>query len=524
MLIDIQTRDNGIVIFNLSGDILRSSALRDLEQACLTLRAQGRRAIVLNLVRMRRVSLSGLAALIELVARQRETDIAFCALPDNIKRKLANSGLDRGLAIYENIEAALIAPQIRKHSLSRTKAVVLCAGKGTRVAPLSLDTPKPMLDILGRPVLHHLLQHLANFGIGEVVLNPGHLGPQIIDYMRNTLLPDQSVQFANEGSYHDGQWQSTPIGSASTLVRLDRQNSAFSEPFIVLCGDALIDLDLAEMMRQHIKNGVDVTMAAQTVSPEETHKYGMIVANDDGRISGFEEKPKPGMSTSTLANTGIYIFNPQVLKLLPDRDGLDIACDLLPAVLASGGTMQTFTPEFSWTDIGTISAYVQALRQGLRGTLSHITPVGKEIRTGVWCAPGAWISPRADITGPCYVGRDSIVDAGAKLTGPTIIGQSVLIEGRTLLSGCVVQDKTHVQKGAWAQNMILHGHWALSHIPNAVARSQATDSDPQNAEHIASDAIAQETSDETAAGDILAPMDRVVPLQVDNVLLAHRLA
>lgn len=494
MLIDIQTRDDGIVVLNLSGDILRSNALKDLENACNNMMAQGRQAIVLNLARMRRITLSGLAALIELVARQRSMEISLCALPENVKRKLTNSGLDRGLVVFDTLDSALAAPQFRQFSLSNTKAVVLCAGQGTRVAPISTMTPKPMLDILGRPVLQHILDHLNSFGIRDVALNPGHLGAQIIDHIRSSPLPGQSVLFANEGHMQNGQWQANPIGSASTLQQMQRRNAAFSDNFIVLCGDALIDLDLAAMMRQHIQSGADVTIAAQTVAEADTHKYGIIVADDGGRITSFEEKPLPGTASSTLANTGIYIFKPQVLDLLPDAPGLDIACDLLPSVQASGGRMHVFAPEFSWTDIGSIPDYVSALRQALKADLPNIRPVGKEVRPGVWCAQGSWVSPRADISGPCYVGPNSIVDAGAKLTGTTVIGRNALIDGKTLLSNSIVMDQTHVQSGAWAQNMVLHSDWSVDH------------------------------SQTFSASAVLEPIDRISPVMVDNILLQHRLA
>lgn len=494
MMIDIQTHDDGIVVFNISGDILRSNALRDLETACNNLMAQGRSAVVLNLARMRRVTLSGLAALIELVARQRNMEISLCALPENVKHKLTNCGLDRGLMIFDTLESALSAPHFKQFSLSNTKAVVLCAGKGTRLAPLSTETPKPMLDIMGRPVLHHILDHIHSFGIRDVALNPGHLGSQIIDYTRNSPLPGQSILFANEGSLQNGQWLANPIGSASTLQQMQRRNAAFSESFVVLCGDALVDIDLAAMMRHHVQTGADVTIAAQTVAEQDTHKYGIIVANNNGRITDFQEKPVSGTAKSCLANTGIYIFKPKVLNFLPDELGLDIACDLLPAIQARGGRMQSFVSDFSWTDIGSVPCYISALRQSLAGNLPHIKPVGKEVRPGVWCAPGAWVSPRADITGTCYVGADSIVDANAKLTGSMVIGRNVLIDGKTLLSNSLIMDQTHVQSGAWAQNMILHSDWSLDH------------GQPLNAQKI------------------LAPIDRIAPIMVDNAPLQHRLA
>lgn len=463
MLIDVTPLDNGLAVVALSGRLGYASALRNLTEIVADLEARGRRGILLDHGKVSRVSMAGLGALIELVARHPQIDFGCCALPGTMQAALKKSGLDRGLHLYDSVEAACEDPRFRVRSLRGVRAVLLCAGKGSRVAPLTEVVPKPMLDVAGRPALQHIMDHLGRFGVREVILNPGHLGPQIIDHIRANPDPDRGVFFAKEGRGGARNWQSDPIGSASTLRRLHRDHAAFSEDVIVLCGDALIDLDMTQMMRAHRRCGADVTIAALPVPAEEVHKYGMIETGPEGVVHRFVEKPGPGVTDSRLANTGIYIFRPEVFDLLPDTTGLDIACDLLPAVMRAGGTVQVHAAPFSWIDIGCGRDYARAVQLALSGAVPGLVPTGREIRPGVWAAEGAEVSSRARITGPCHIGAGARVAAGATLEGVCSIGAGAVIEARSLLRDSIVMPQTRVGPGAWAEGMILHGDWAVAH-------------------------------------------------------------
>jgi mannose-1-phosphate guanylyltransferase len=463
MLINTTLHEEGSAILKISGGLVRSSDLHGLGDSCRQLAAQGRRCILIDLGASGRVNMAGLAALVELAALNAELHLAYCALPAPALRKLKASGLDRGLALFDTAEEALASPEFRRNSLRNARAVLLCAGRGSRIAPLSDVTPKPMLDIAGRPVLDRIMAHLGSFGIRDILLNPGHLGPQITGHFQQNRPGGTSLFFVNEGSMSSGSWQARPIGSASTLKRMQSRHTAFAEPFFVLCGDALIDLDLAAMMETHRSSGADVTIAAQTVAPQDTHKYGMIETTRRGRITQFLEKPAPGQTDSQLANTGIYILSPRVLDLIPDQDGLDIGSDLLPLVLGAGRHMQVHDAPFSWTDIGCGRDYAHASAQALSGALPDVVPEGREVRPGLWCGAGAQISPRARIEGPCHVGPGARIGPGVRLKGPCSVGAGAVIEPNCVLENCFVLPDTHIARGVWGQHLVLHAEWSFDH-------------------------------------------------------------
>ncbi len=464
MLITTELLHDGLVVLKLSGRIVYSSSLHSMQDTVSRLVGQGRRGILMDFTRVQKVNMAGLAALVELIARHPKVEIAFCALPDKILKFVKKSGLDRGLRLYPDVETAQSAPEFKAYALTDTKAVLLCAGKGSRVAPLTDVVPKPMLDVAGRPTLHRILDHLGQFGLCDVILNPGHLGYQVIDYFQNAVLPDYNISFSNEGQGSADTWSADPIGSASTLKRLQTRNAAFSSDFLVLCGDALIDLDLADMMHAHQTSGADVTIAAMTVDEADVHKYGIIETDSAGAIHSFVEKPASGITKSRLANTGIYIFSPRVLDLISDEPDQDIACDLLPKVLAAHYSMQAYSKPFSWIDIGCGRDFALANQLCLAGRTPSYDPVGQRNGTKpIWTSSEAYVANRAKITGRCHVGQGAKVEAGAHIEGLSCIGAGAVVEGGTVLRNCIVMPNTHVGRGVWAENMIIHSDWAVDH-------------------------------------------------------------
>lgn len=463
MLIQTDLWDDGQAVLRISGPLIRTAAMHSLSETCDHLLAQGRSGVIVDLSGCGRINMAGMAALVELAARRSDLTLGYAGLPVALRRKLRSTGLDRGLRIYDNPEAGFAQPEFRRHSLASTRAVVLCAGHGSRIAPLSDVVPKPMLDMAGLPVLARILRHLGQFGLRDIVLNPGHLGPQIPHYFRDNPLPGATLFYSHEGQMQPACWQARPIGSASTLKRLQNQNAAFDDDFLVLCGDALIDLDLAALMRTHRQSGAEITIAAQQVTAAEVQKYGIMETGSGGRVRRFVEKPRPGTTPSRLANTGIYVMSPRVLDLLPDREGLDIACDLLPAVLAKGGRVQVHDAPFTWTDIGCGRDYARAVHKLLRGALPGQRPMGREMRPGVWCAPGAEVSRKARIDGPCFIGPDARIVGDVRLQGLSVIGAQSVVAGPTTLKDTLVMPETLIAPGIWAQHLVLHPNWAFDH-------------------------------------------------------------
>ena len=426
--------------------------------------AQGKRAILLDMAAANNLRASDLALLVELTS---------CALPmsrlvlvnvsPTLMGSISEAGIDRIVPVYANEERALEAPEVKSALLAHTPAVVLSAGKGSRMAPLSKIAPKPMLDMMGSPILEHILLHLKSFGIKDVYLNPGHLGHQLPEHFGPGHHVGQSIFYANEGRWRDGRWVADPMGSAATLARLTEDHNCLATDTIVMCGDALVDVDLAAMLARHRATNADVTIAAQHVEPQEVHKYGIMVADDAGRIIHFQEKPSEEEARSTLANTGIYILSPRVREHLSRRHGADIASDLLPAVLSAGGTLQVFADDFSWTDIGCPRDYMSAWQLALSGEISVLSKDAIELKEGVWAHPSANVARLSDIEGPCYLSAGTQIERGASLRGPIVLGRNCTVQSGAYLRNSILMENTAAEKGALVDGMIAAPGWAVAH-------------------------------------------------------------
>lgn len=457
------SEDVGMIsILKIAAARLTSADYATLKAAEAQCAARGRSAILVDLSAVRRIARSGLAALVEFQSEApHQMAVGFFEAGERVQKEISMCSLSRLLRVFKARKDALAAPVFRTRQLTGVKAVILVAGQGARMAPLSRNTPKPLLDFLGRPVLDHVLRHLSAFGIRDFILNPGHLAPQFHAHVRSS--PLRSFQFLNEGKWHGDQWQSAPLGSASTLRHLQRNTRAFDEDFLVFCGDAVTNIDVAALLAQHRASGADVTIAAQHVPPAQVQKYGIIDAERSGRICRFVEKPAPKDAPSCLASSGIYVFAPRVLKHVSAQSEQDIAQHLLPSLLAAGRHLQVYDAPFSWIDMGNPNDYFSGLPRGLRGLIPDLMPNGQLIRRHVWAADGAEISPRAVIVGPAFIGADAVVEAGAKLEGPVVLGAGARACGRSLVRRSVVCAQTRINAGTWVDDMIVAPDWALDH-------------------------------------------------------------
>jgi len=179
-------------------------------------------------------------------------------------------------------------------------------------------------------------------------------------------------------------------------------------------------------------------------------------------VTSFQEKPPVGQARSRLANTGIYIFSPEALALLPDRNDQDIAHDLLPAILRAGGRIQVHADPFNWTDIGCARDYYAAIAAALESRIDAAA-IGEQSREGLWLGDGAHVSHRARISGPVYVAPGAEIAAGAEVIGPAMIGRDCEIEPRSLVKRSLIMPGTRLHKGALAVDSIASSDWAVSH-------------------------------------------------------------
>ena len=342
------------------------------------------------------------------------------------------------------------------------KAMILAAGKGTRVRPITHTTPKPMIPILQKPVMEFLLELLREHGFTEVMVNVSHLAEEIENYFRDGQRFGVEIAYSFEGRIEDGQLIGDAIGSAGGLKKIQTFQPFFDDTFVVLCGDALIDLDLSEAVRRHKAKGAMASLITKRVPKEQVSSYGVVVTDKDGRVRSFQEKPAVDEAASDMINTGIYIFEPEVLDYIPAGVPFDIGSDLFPRLVADGAPFYALPMEFEWVDIGKVPDYWQAIRSVLQGQVRQVQIPGKEVRPGIFT--GLNVSANWDkinVQGPIYVGGMTKIEDGATIIGPAMIGPSCHIcEGATI-DNSIIFDYSRIGPGVRLVEKLVYGRYCV---------------------------------------------------------------
>ena len=190
------------------------------------------------------------------------------------------------------------------------KAMILAAGKGTRVRPITYTIPKPMIPLMQKPVMEFLLELLRQHGFNQIMVNVSHLANEIEGYFRDGQRFGVEIGYSFEGRIVDGELMGEAVGSAGGMRKIQDFSPFFDDTFVVLCGDALINLNLTEAVRRHREKGSIATIITKTVPLKQVPSYGVVVTDDNGRVKSFQEKPAVEDALSTEINTGIYIFEP----------------------------------------------------------------------------------------------------------------------------------------------------------------------------------------------------------------------
>ena len=342
------------------------------------------------------------------------------------------------------------------------KAMILAAGKGTRVQPITHVIPKPMIPILQKPVMEFLLELLKEHGFTEVMVNVSHLAEEIENYFRDGQRFGVEIAYSFEGSIQDGELIGDALGSAGGLKKIQDFQTFFDDTFVVLCGDALIDLDLTEAVKRHRAKGALASLVTKTVPKDQVSSYGVVVSDDDGKIQAFQEKPNVEEALSDTINTGIYLFEPEIFEHIPSGTSFDIGSDLFPALVKQGAPFYALPMDFEWVDIGKVPDYWQAIRSVLQGEVRQVSVPGKEVRPGVFTGLNVAANwDKINVEGPVYVGGMTKIEDGASLIGPTMIGPSCYIcEGATI-DNSIIFDYSRIGSGVQLVEKLVFGRYCV---------------------------------------------------------------
>jgi len=349
------------------------------------------------------------------------------------------------------------------------KAMILAAGQGTRVRPLTKDIPKPMIPILGKPVLEYIIEHLARHGVREIMLNVAFMHNRIEEYFGDGQRWGVEIGYSYEGVYEHGDILPRPIGSAGGMKRIQDNSGFFDETTLVLCGDAIIDLDIGAALAEHKSKNAIASVVTLDVPLADVKNYGIVVADDEGKVISFQEKPKPEEAKSTLASTGIYIFEPEALDLVPSNTVYDIGSELFPSLVAKGLPFYAQNRFFNWIDIGRVTDYWAVLQRVLRGDVSQMKMPGKEVRPNIWVGLNTRINwDKVNIEGPVYIGSSVKIEDGATIIGPAWIGHGSHIRAGSTVLRSVLFDYTRIGANMTFAEMIVSSRYCVDRHGNTV--------------------------------------------------------
>ena len=325
------------------------------------------------------------------------------------------------------------------------KALILAAGRGTRVQPLTHTLPKPMIPIVHKPVMELLVDQLRAHGFDEIVVNTSYLAREIEGYFRDGHRFGVRMAYSFEGFARDGALVDRPVGSAGAMQKIQTHSGFFDDAFVVVCGDAIVDLDLTALLRFHRRRKAVATIALKRLPDDELRHYGVAVTDSDGRVREFQEKPAPGTARSNLANTGIYIFDPAIFRHIPKNRVYDIGSELLPALARDGEPIFGVELPFQWLDIGRLEDYYRVVMQAMKGEVAWFDLPRQAARPGLHVGPNV----RADFNriathGPVFIAGSATIGDHCKLIGPVVVGAGAVVEPGVRIEASVVLDHTRV--------------------------------------------------------------------------------
>jgi len=320
------------------------------------------------------------------------------------------------------------------------KAVVMAGGQGTRLRPLTSNQPKPMVPIVNKPTVQHILELLQRHGIDDVVMTLAFLPRLIRNYFGDGSGLGMRIDYTVE---------ETPMGTAGS-IRLAKD--LLDDTFLVISGDALTDFDLGSVIAFHKEREAMITIALKSV--ENPLEFGVVIVDDEGRIQRFLEKPGWGQVFSDTVNTGIYVIEPEVFDHIPEGQAYDFSHDLFPKLFDMHKPLYGTVCEGYWQDIGSLEQYLQANRDALDGKI-RLTPPGVRLRGNVWVAPGAVLDTLDDVEGPAVIGANVRLDSGASVLAHSVLGDNVVVRAGAQVGGSVLAENVYLAAGAIVSGAVL---------------------------------------------------------------------
>jgi mannose-1-phosphate guanylyltransferase/phosphomannomutase len=318
------------------------------------------------------------------------------------------------------------------------KAIIMAGGQGTRLRPLTSNQPKPMIRIANSPCMEHIVNLLGRHGFTDIGVTLQFMPEEIQDYFGDGSDWGVNMRYSIEDA---------PAGTAGSVKMAEQQLDLHGERLLIISGDALTDADLSRVVSFHEEMGAEATMVLKSV--ENPLDFGIVITEEDGRISRFLEKPAWGQVFSDTVNTGIYLLEPSVMDEMPDPEEgeYDFSKDLFPKLLDMGRPIYGFVTDAYWEDIGTLEQYASAQRDVLDGRVQGVRPPGTRLRENIYVGRRAQVDDE-DLEGPVVIGDNVRIYEGAKISPYTVIGSNVVVSAGATLERSIVAEGTYIGEGA----------------------------------------------------------------------------
>ena len=320
------------------------------------------------------------------------------------------------------------------------KAVVMAGGSGSRLRPLTVNRPKPMVPMVNKPVIAHIRDLLKKHGITEVVVTLQYMPDVIQDFFGDGREMGMAFHYSVE---------EVPLGTAGSVKKAQEY---LDDTFLVISGDAVTDFDLRAIIEHHRARKALATLVLYRVpNPLE---YGVIILNDEGRVQQFLEKPSWGEVISDTVNTGIYVLEPEVLEAFEKDVPFDFSQDLFPLLLAQGAPLYGYVASGYWCDVGDIEEYMRASFDVLEGQV-QVEELGRHIGGDIWVEDEVEIAPDAQLFGPIFLGYGAKIKGGVVIHGPSVIRDFTVVDNRAHIDHSIIWRNSYIGEGAEVRGAIV---------------------------------------------------------------------
>ena len=312
------------------------------------------------------------------------------------------------------------------------KAVLMAGGSGTRLRPLTCDLPKPMVPIVNKPIIEHIVDLLKKHNFGDIYVTLYYLPQLIQNYLQDGADLGVNISYALE--------EEKPLGTAGCVKNIEQH---LDETFIIISGDSLTDFDLSEAVRFHKEKGSKATIVLTRV--ENPLEFGVVITDDEGKIQRFLEKPTSSEVFSDTVNTGIYVLEPELLDLLPANEEQDFSKDLFPKILELGLPMYGYVAEGYWCDIGNLTTYRQAHYDVLAGKVNIDMPYAEK-EPGLWVGDNVVMEPSVVIEKPALIGHNCYIGKNVRISADTVLGDNIIVGQNATLKRPIVWSGVNIER------------------------------------------------------------------------------